>query len=187
MAELIQVETGRLFLRQSRSSDRLPFAELNADQEVMRYFPSTLSRQKSDAMADLCESLIERRGWGFWAVEVKADKCFIGFVGLHIPTTELPFSPCVEIGWRLSSLYWGNGYATEAANTALQVGFEMLKLPEIVAFTAVGNFRSRAVMKRLGMIESASTFKHPAVPIDSWLQEHCLYRIAREKWIARNS
>jgi len=187
MAELIQVETGRLFPRQWRSSDRLPFADINADQAVMRYFPSTLSRQESDAMADLCESLIEQRGWGFWAVEAKADKCFIGFVGLHVPTAELPFSPCVEIGWRLSSLYWGWGYATEAANAALQVAFDMLKLKEIVAFTAVGNVRSRAVMKCLGMTESASTFKRPVVPVNSWLREHCLYRISHEQWIARNS
>jgi RimJ/RimL family protein N-acetyltransferase len=112
MTNLIQIETDRLYLRQWASSDRQPFAELNADPEVMKYFPSTLGREESDAMADRCESLIEERGWGFWAVETKADGRFIGFVGLHVPIAELPFSPCVEVGWRISSSSWGKGYAT---------------------------------------------------------------------------
>jgi hypothetical protein len=70
-------------------------------------------------------------------VETRAAHEFIGFVGLHIPTPELPFSPCVEIGWRLAAEHWGNGYATEAARSVLRVGFQKLGLHEIVSFTAV--------------------------------------------------
>lgn len=177
MCELIQPETQRLLLRQWLPADRAPFADLNADPEVMRYFPSRLSRKESDAMADHCEALIEARGWGFWAVERKVDAAFIGCVGLHSPTAELPFQPCVEIGWRLAASAWGKGYATEAARAALEVGFEVLSLPEIVSFTAVANFRSRAVMARLGMTQDASTFEHPAVPVGSELRKHCVYRL----------
>jgi len=140
------------------------------------------SRFESDAMADKCETLIAERGWGFWAVETKATEEFIGFVGLHIPSTTLPFSPCVEIGWRLDRSYWGRGYATEAARTALQVGLERLALKEIVSFTAIGNRRSRAVMERLHMVRDEETFDHPDVPEESGLREHCLYRISRENW-----
>jgi RimJ/RimL family protein N-acetyltransferase len=67
----------------------------------MELFPSPLTREESDSMADRCQSLIAERGWGFWAVELKANGVFIGFVGLHIPTAPLPFSPCTEVGWRL--------------------------------------------------------------------------------------
>ncbi|HEX4881818.1 MAG TPA: GNAT family N-acetyltransferase [Porticoccaceae bacterium] len=46
---------------------------------------------------------------------------FIGFVGPHTPAPELPFSPCVEVGWRLAAKHWGKGFATEAARGALRI------------------------------------------------------------------
>jgi RimJ/RimL family protein N-acetyltransferase len=102
MAEIIEFETDRLRLRQWLAKDREPFAALNADPRVMEFFPATLDRATSDAMAEYCERLIAERGWGFWAAEVKGSGHFIGFIRLHIPSSELPFSPCVEIGWRLA-------------------------------------------------------------------------------------
>lgn len=184
MVALIEPETARLKLRQWRATDRGPFAALNADPRVMECFPAPLARAASDAMADRCQTLIAERGWGFWAVEERAGGRFIGFVGLNVPSADLPFSPCVEIGWRLARPFWGQGLATEAAAAALHVGFEHLDLAGIVAFTATGNTRSRAVMTRLGMEPSADTFLHPAVPADSPLREHCLYRLSRESWRA---
>lgn len=179
MAELIEVETERLWLRQWRLTDREPFAALNADPRVMAFFPSPLTRAESDAMADRCQLLIEERGWGFWAAECKSSHEFVGFVGLHVPSAELPFSPCVEVGWRLAFQHWGKGFASEAAKEALRVGFHSLGLKEIVSFAAVGNLRSRAVMERLGMRESG-TFEHPQVPEALGLRRHCLYRLAQE-------
>jgi RimJ/RimL family protein N-acetyltransferase len=184
MAELIEFDTERLRLRQWRAADREPFARLNADPRVMEFFSSPLARSASDAMAERIQSLISERGWGLWAVEVKEGSEFIGFVGLDTPAPELPFSPCVEVGWRLAFRHWDKGYATEAANGALQVGFELLRLPNIVSFTAVHNRRSRAVMDRLGMCEAAETFEHPHVPVGSPLRQHCLYRLSREQWQA---
>jgi RimJ/RimL family protein N-acetyltransferase len=55
-------------------------------------------------------------------------------------------------------------------------------LTEIVSFTAVCNLRSRAVMERLGMRKSPASFKHPDVPMDSHLREHCLYRLSCGQW-----
>ena len=179
MPELIERATPRLLMRQWRSSDRVPFAELNADPRVMEFFPAALAREESDAVAERCASLIGQRGWGFWAVELKTTGAFIGFVGLHTPT-GLPFSPCTEIGWRLAFDHWGQGFATEAAREALRVAFEVLRLEEIVSFTAVANRRSRAVMERLGMTASGS-FEHPSVPLGNPLREHCLYRLRRPR------
>lgn len=178
---LIEPETDRLVLRQWRDSDKGPFSVLNADPEVMEYFPSVLIRSESDAVADRCKSLIAERGWGFWAAELKDSRTFIGFVGLHIPSDDLPFSPCVEIGWRLARKHWGKGYATEAATAALQVGFETLLLDEIVSFTTVGNLKSQAVMKRLGM-QMTDKFEHPALPEHSPLRPHYLFRLARKQY-----
>lgn len=177
MTELIEVETERLWLRQWRLDDREPFAAMNADPQVMEFFPAPLDRAASDAMADRCQLLIEERGWGFWAAECKETHEFVGFVGLHTPSDELPFSPCVEVGWRLAFHHWGKGFASEAAKEALHVGFHVLGLREIVSFAAVGNIRSRAVMERLGMRESG-TFEHPQAPEGLGLRQHCLYRLS---------
>ena len=187
VTKLIEIDTSRLRLRQWCSADREPFAALNADPRVMEFFPALLSRAESDAIADRCQSLIAERGWGFWAVESRNTGEFIGFVGLHTPAYELPFSPCVEVGWRLDSKCWGKGYATEAARVALRVGFEQLALSEIVSFTSVGNIRSRAVMERLGMIDTGETFEHPNVPVGNTLREHCLYRLSHEHWQANDA
>jgi RimJ/RimL family protein N-acetyltransferase len=184
MAAVIEFDTERLRLRQWLDADREPFARLSADRRVMEFFPSVLDRVASDAMVDRLQALIFDRGWGFWAVEAKADKQFIGFVGLHIPKVDLPFSPCVEIGWRLAFEYWGKGYATEAARGVLKVGFDRLCLAEIVSFTAMINRRSRAVMERLGMDLDPETFEHPHIPVGHPLREHCLYRLSQEKWQA---
>ncbi|MCY7335377.1 MAG: GNAT family N-acetyltransferase [Chamaesiphon sp.] len=182
MAKLIEFETDRLYLRQWIEADRAPFARLSADPRVMEFLPSILDRASSDGMVDRLQALIAERGWGMWAVEAKADRQFIGFVGLHIPKADLPFSPCVEIGWRLAFEYWGQGYASEAARGALQVGFEQLYLPKIVSFTAIVNRRSRLVMERLGMNRESETFEHPSLPVGHPLREHYLYRLSMEKW-----
>lgn len=161
---LVELETPRLLLRQWKAQDREPFAALNADPVVMTYFPATMTREKSDALTDYCERLISERGWGAWATEIKATGEFIGVVGLNVPRADLPVSPCVEILWRLAQPYWHKGFATEAARGALQVGFEVVRLPEIVSFTVPSNARSRAVMERLGMQMDPATFEHPGVP-----------------------
>ena len=183
MAECIEVVTERLRLRQWRDADRAPFARLNADRRVMEFFPTTLSRAESDGLLERCAKGIADRGWGLWAAEERASGALIGFVGLSVPRADLPFSPCVEIGWRLASTHWGRGFATEAARGALRTGFEDLALPEIVAFTAALNLRSEAVMVRLGM-RVDGCFEHPALPSGHALRAHKLYRLPREAWLA---
>jgi len=184
MSQPAEHETERLRLRQWRPADRAPFAELNADPRVMAYFPAPLDGDASDALLEKCRARIDARGWGLWAVEVKALGEFIGFIGLATPSPDLPCSPCVEVGWRLAADHWGRGFATEGARAALRVGFERLGLHEIVSFTSVVNHRSRAVMERLAMVPDADTFEHPRVSAASGLREHCLYRLSRAAWEA---
>ena len=183
---MIESETERLRLRQWRAADREVFARMNADERVMEFYPRMLDRTASDAMAQRIEAAIAERGWGLWAAELRDSGDFIGYIGLQPAPATLPFSPCVEIGWRLAHAYWGRGLATEAAKAALGVGFRDLGLDEIVSFTVPKNRRSRAVMERLGMKEDkAGGFEHPNVPSDSPLRLHCLYRLRREQWAAQ--
>lgn len=147
----------------------------------MEFFPKLLAKEESYSVGERIKSLIAERGWGFWAVEVPGQSKFIGFVGLHIPKENLPFSPCVEIGWRLAKRYWGMGYATEAASASLRYAFAHLDIEEVVSFTTVRNIRSQAVMEKIGMSYD-SNFMHPDLEPSDPLREHVLYKISRDSY-----
>jgi RimJ/RimL family protein N-acetyltransferase len=170
------IGTERLILRNWKPSDLEPWAALNADPEVMEHFPATLTRVESDAMAAVHQDLIARQGWGLWAVERREDGAFLGFTGLKAVPGGVPFAPAVEVAWRLARHAWGAGYASEAARAALAHGFEALKLPEIVSFTATVNLRSQAVMQRIGLTRREDLdFDHPALPKGHRLERHVVW------------
>lgn len=187
MPRAATLTTQRLLLRPWQDADRAPFAQLNADPEVMRFFPSTQTRAQSDRSIDLWTQELDERGWSNWAVERVADGQFIGFVGLTVPRRALPFMPCVEVGYRLARQHWGQGLATEAAGEALRFGFQALGLAEIVSFTARLNLPSQAVMQRLGMANANEDFEHPALAEGHPLRPHVLYRLPRGRWQARQA
>jgi RimJ/RimL family protein N-acetyltransferase len=175
------LKTQRLRLREWRDDDLAPFATMNADPAVMEFLPSTLSRVESDAFAGRIRAHFDEHIFGLWAVEEVASGSFIGFVGLSVPHFDIPFMPCVEIGWRLARDHWGRGYATEAAMEAIKFGFERAELAEIVSFTVPMNQRSRGVMTKLGLQrEAKDDFEHPSLPVGHRLRSHVLYRL--ESW-----
>ncbi|MGW8396770.1 GNAT family N-acetyltransferase [Streptomyces lydicus] len=175
MAEL---RTDRLTLRRWQDSDREPWAAMNADPEVREHLGDLLTREESDASVAQFQAEFDQRGYGWWAVEVRATGEFIGFAGLDQVEDDMPFTG-VEIGWRLARSAWGQGYATEAARTVLAHGFDTLELPEILAVTTATNLRSQAVMRRIGMTRNpADDFDDPTAP-EGPLRPNVLYRIAR--------
>jgi RimJ/RimL family protein N-acetyltransferase len=183
------LRTGRLLMRGWLESDLAPFAALNADPEVMEHFPATQSRDESDAFVrNRMIPMFDALGFGPWAVERVDSGELIGFVGLMEQTFPAPFTPAVEVGWRLARAHWGQGFATEAAEESLRFGFEVAGLEEIVSMTVPANVRSRAVMERLGMTRDPSDdFDHPRVPAGSPLVRHVLYRLSRTQWETRRS
>ena len=176
------LKTERLILRQWTDDDFVPFSTINGDKEVMEFYPSPLTAQESNNMANRVQALIQQRGWGFWAIEIPSTEKFIGFVGLHTPKQSLPFSPCVEIGWRISKAHWGKGYATEAAKQSLRFAFTILKLGEVVSFTTLANTRSQAVMQKIGMVNTGNNFMHPDIAGTHPQCEHVLYKITKSEW-----
>ena len=171
--------TPRLVLRLWRPSDRAPFAAMNADAAVMAWFPARLTAAESDGLADAIEAHHRTHGFGLWALEIPGVAPFAGYVGLSVPGFTAPFTPCVEIGWRLAAAHWGRGYATEAARAVLTRAWDVLGLEEVVSFTTTGNERSRAVMARLGMrYDPADDFDHPRLAPGHPLRRHVLYRVA---------
>lgn len=181
-----RVRTERLLLRGWREADKLPYSLLNADPEVMRHFPSTLTREQSDEMVERMAAAWELRGFGLWAVERVDTGQLIGFVGLSQPSWTTDFTPCVEVGWRLAKQHWGHGFAPEAAAAALAFGFEHVELPgdEILSFTTTLNLKSQRVMQKIGMhLDPAREFDHPLLP--GWNERrHVVYAIDRATWSA---
>lgn len=165
-------------MRRWRDSDREPFAAMNADPAVRRYFPDLLDRPASDASIDRMEALFDRQGFGLWALEVTGTGEFIGFTGLNPMPPRVPGAGGMEVGWRLAEPAWHRGYATEAATAAVGVAFDGAGLAEIWSMTAVVNEPSQAVMRRIGMSRHAS-FEHPRLPPGHPLRPHVAYRLPR--------
>ena len=177
--------TSRLVLRPWQEEDLEPFARLNADERATQYLLHRMTRAQSDALVARIAAHFQREGFGFWAVEAPGVARLVGAVGLLVPGFTAPFTPCVEIGWRLAPVFWGRGFASEAARAALAFGFERAGFDEIVAFTVPANTRSRAVMQRLDMTHSpVDDFDHPLVPAGHPLLRHVLYRLSKEAWLA---
>ena len=178
MRHVDELRTERLLMRRWRDSDRAPFAVLNADPDVMRYFPAPEDRAGSDRAIDRFEQRFDEHGYGLWALELLATGEFIGFTGLNPMPEGVPGAGDQEVGWRLARHAWHQGYATEAARAALDVGLVQLGLPVIWSMTAALNKPSEAVMRRLGMV-GYGTFDHPGVSIGHPLRPHVAYRIKR--------
>jgi RimJ/RimL family protein N-acetyltransferase len=177
----IELRTPRLLLRQWKDSDLDAWAEINADTEARKYFPSVMTREASEMEA--ARGAITQRGWGMWAVEVPSVFPFIGFIGLNPPGYPAPWQPAVEIGWRLSPAAWHQGYATEGAMASLQFAFTELALNEVLAFSVTTNTPSHNVMTRIGMTPAIGLeFDHPRVPTDWPLKRHIVHRITHEEW-----
>lgn len=178
MTSVAALQTERLLLRGWRDSDLEPFAAMNADPDVTRFLPGRLTRAESDAMAGRIRFFMQAEGWGFWAAELKETGDFLGFIGLSRPSFDAPFTPCVEVGWRLAARFHGQGLASEGARAAVDFGFNVLGLSELVAFTVPENLASRRVMEKLGMSRDAhEDFDHPRLPEGHPLRRHVLYRL----------
>lgn len=173
------IETERLLLRRWRGSDVAPYAALNADAEVMRYFPESmwLDAAGSKAQVERFDRRFDDLGFGLYALERRDTGAFIGFTGLNPMPDRVPGAGGVEVGWRLAREAWGHGFATEAARASVAHGFGTLGLTEIWSMTAVLNTPSQAVMRRLGMVQHAR-FDHPEVVLGHPLRPHVVYRLA---------
>lgn len=119
---------------------------------------------------------LSSRGYCYFAIDKLEDGHFIGFTGLSYQDYYAPFTPCIDIGWRLSKNEWGKGYATEAAKRVIKHGFQDLGIESIVSIAPVINTRSIRVMQNAGM-QKTSEFIHPKLITDDRLKRCVLYQI----------
>ena len=175
MPPCIELDTPRLRLRRWRPGDRAPFVAMNKEPAMLRYL-APLTREGLDAMLDRIEAHFARHGWGSWAVEERKSGALIGLCGLSYVEAELFFAPAVEIGWRLSTRWQGQGFAREAAETCLDFAFTALNLDRVVSFTVPANRPSWGLMERLGMTRIGE-FDNPGLPREHPLCRQVLYEI----------
>ncbi|MEW9678150.1 GNAT family N-acetyltransferase [Pseudomonas sp. TE50-2] len=175
------IETPRLVLRPWAERDIEAFALVNADPEVRRYYyPAILTPAETRTMLAECDRHLQTHGFGFVAVERRADGALIGGLGLSSTGDEIPGGPHVEIGWILGRSHWRQGYAFEAASACLAHAWSTLGLPQVIGYTSSINTPSRALMQRLGMrSDPQEDFLDVTVPEGNPLRPHVLYRIDR--------
>ena len=181
------LETERLILRTWQAEDLAPMTAINQDPAVMEYFPALQSENETAQLIHRAQQHQVKYGYSLYAVQHKQTNAMIGFVGLIHRTGEdwqAPFLPATEIAWRLSSDYWNQGLATEAARAVLHYGFTQLNLSEIVSFTVTANSASRRVMEKIGLKHCPQEdFNHPKLDLSSPLCRHVLYRQRQTEYI----
>jgi len=177
------IETDRILLREWEATDFSRFAKMNADPLIMEYFPRVLDEVRSKHLFKHFQEHFAKHGYGLYALENKDNHEFMGFVGLNNIEFKAPFTPAVEIAWRLDYDYWGKGYATEAARAVLKHAFEDLKLEEVVAYCVYDNDRAVKVMEKLGMKrDKKADFDYPKLPKGHPLGQHILFRLKKRDY-----
>lgn len=180
MADSYLIKTERLGLRNWESKDLDPMATINADPEVMEFFPKRATKKETALFIKRMQENYNDHGFCYFAVDVLATNEFIGFVGLLKQTYESPFTPCVDIGWRLKKSSWGKGYATEGAKACLEYGFHELGLESIYSVASVINTKSTNVMRKIGMTKLLE-FDHPKILNFKKIKRCEVYRLLAEE------
>lgn len=147
-------ETPRLWLREWEAADAARLDAACNTPAVTRYLGGVQARADIDAAVIRLQASAAQHGFTFWVVELRRDLAFLGFCGLKMvrdDVTPPALRGEVEIGWRLREEAWGQGYAREAAEESLRLGFDAFGLDRIISFTMPANSPSWGLMRRLGM------------------------------------
>ncbi|MFZ6053041.1 GNAT family N-acetyltransferase [Halocola ammonii] len=175
--------SSRLGFRSWSRQDLEEFAALNADPEVMEHFPRPLEKSETADFIKRLQDHYKNYGHCYFATEILDTGEFIGFIGLAFQQYESPFTPSVDIGWRLKKSAWGKGYATEGALRCLEYGFTQLNLNEVISTCPKENLRSERVMQKIGM-SKIGEFNHPNLDDSPHLQNCVCYRVQKQEWLA---
>jgi RimJ/RimL family protein N-acetyltransferase len=160
MTDYYLFNSERLGFRNWEKEDLDAFADLNADDAVMKHFPKPLTREETAAFIDRLIAHFDQYGYNYFAAEIIETGELIGFIGLAYQMYEAPFLPATDIGWRLKKSAWGKGFATEGARRCLEHAFEELKLEQVVSTCTLSNTGSESIMKKIGM-KRMGEFDHP--------------------------
>lgn len=154
----IILTTKRLRLEKIGEDHKKDLFILLSNHKVHKYFPKTLNLEESEAFFDKIQSRYNTDGFCFWAVIRKNDNVFIGICGLVSQLIEGQKE--VEVGYRLSDEFWGQGYGTEAAKGCIEYAKEKLNLPSIISLIRAVNIPSIRVAEKNGLILEKEVMFH---------------------------
>lgn len=177
----MEITTRRLLLRDFTEVDGAAVHAFDADPEIQRYRGGGMaSEEEARAFIQRTQHWLQQnpRPTYALAVALPADQALIGFVGLTITNSDLRQA---ELGYRLSRQYWGQGYATEAAQAMLAFGFTTLRLHRIAALCHPENLSSQRVMKKLGM-QYEGHLREDFLNRDGTWRDSLLYAIIAHEW-----
>lgn len=175
--------SARLAFRSWQQTDLPALHQINSNPTVMEYFPALLSLDETKDFMDRMNQFFEQSGYCYFAVDSLETRDLIGFIGLCFQDFESPFTPCIDIGWRLHPRFWGRGLATEGAMRCLEYGFKELGISQIRAIAPKINNASIAVMMKLGM-ELAGIFSHPKLKEYPHLESCVCYQSDLENFMS---
>ncbi|APR78088.1 Acetyltransferase [Minicystis rosea] len=144
------LHTDRLFLRWVSTNDAAFIRALLNEPSWIQNIGDRGVRTVEEAGAWIEARLVasyRRQGFGFWAIERRADGVPMGICGL----TKRDGLPDIDIGYALLPAFWGSGYAVEAASATMGYARRVLGEGRILAITSPGNARSQKVLRVIGM------------------------------------
>ncbi|MQY40927.1 hypothetical protein SRB17_89610 [Streptomyces sp. RB17] len=159
---MTEIRTPRLLLRRWHDDDLAPMADIHADLQVMRWIDDGAVRDLDRTAGDIerWEEEWDEEGFGLFAVELLASGELAGFTGLSVPEFLPEVLPAVAISWRFGSQFWGQGYASEAAQATLEFALQDRGLDRVISINRVGDDASENIIRKLGMVPERTTV-HP--------------------------
>jgi RimJ/RimL family protein N-acetyltransferase len=175
------IETDRLRLRPFTRGDVDAVFTYRQRKDVTQYLSDgPMSHESVTEVVQMRVGQHEFMGEGdkiFLAAELRSPMQVIGEVSLILRDAS---SRQAEIGYIFHPDFHGRGYATEAANVLLQMGFEGAGMHRIFARCSAGNEASWKVMERLGMRREAHFREHAFVK-GGW-DEEFVYAVLEDEW-----
>jgi RimJ/RimL family protein N-acetyltransferase len=168
----------RLGFRNWKAADIPLMIKISGDPEVMKNFPAIATPEQTTDFIIRMQKMYSSKGFCYFAVDCLHNNNFIGFIGLCYQEYDVPFSPFIDIGWRLGKEYWGKGFATEGAKKCLEYAFSELSLKDIKSTAPLANIDSINVMNKIGMTKLLE-FKHPKLLNNKRLVDCICYEIKK--------
>lgn len=143
------LQISRLTLRPLQPEDAEVLHRIYRSEGVLRFFPNPIppALEKVQRFILAQQAHWETHGYGNWGVLPDGSDEIIGWVGLQY----LPELDETEVGFLLDRVFWGKGYATEAAQASIKFGFGWIKLDHIIALVHPDNLASLRVIEKCGM------------------------------------
>ncbi len=177
----MELETTRLYLREFRESDIPVLYRINRRPEVQRFDddgPLVSENQFYQIIQGLIQeqAIIPRHSY-YFAVLRREDGGLIG--SSYIAIREAQHRQA-EIGYVFDPDHWGQGYATEAAQALLAMGFETLHMHRVYAGVLQANKASVRVLEKLKM-RCEATLRHDRWFQERWWDSH-IYALLEDEW-----